>query len=512
MTHGVETTEFRREFDLETNRLLRKRLVLFIAIWVGLGLLGNVPVWVVSIMNATGQASPWMTEVLSEWSRRDYVWYFVFLGGWFAGYISVLVSVLRVRRNRNLLLLLSQLLVVLDGLVAIAFRVTDHPMLHGLFVFAISHLVASIVFPWSPRQAITPAAVVLILSAAMRLGVEPRLDGEDNALTAATYWQIGLSPLLAVPGVLNCMLRHSRRVEKFSYSFIQRRYGSLRQELQYAKTVHESMFPAERHDGSVRMTYRYEPMQQIGGDYLFTALAPTEDGRDKRLSVVVLDVTGHGIPAALTVNRLHGEIELMFADDPCVGPGEVLRRLNRYVNLTLARHSIYATGLCLRVDPVAGTVEYASGGHPPAFVLGADGTVDQLECTSVVLGALSDRDFDPAPCVRALGPGDAVIAYTDGATEARDDHGAMLQIAGFRGLVAASSVTPAGERAARILDAVAGHRDGRPAEDDTLVVEVFRPAGMKSGPAAVDDDAASLAGERRTAQQQNKPKRAPVGV
>ncbi len=263
--------------------------------------------------------------------------------------------------------------------------------------------------------------------------------------------------------------------------------------------------------GPLRFTYRYEPMRQIGGDYLYARLCPSDSGPDAgshagreggagdgtsnssgggALSVVVLDVTGHGIPAALTVNRLHGELERVFAETPTVSPGEVLRLLNRYVHLTLANHSVYVTALCLKFDCGTGQLSYASGGHPPAFLRAVDGTIHQLQSTAFVLGACADADFNSDPVTMAFGPGDAVIAYTDGAIEARDKHGRMLGVQGFLKLVASlpgntgtvgvPSAAPVMTVSSRVwsemlLNAVESHRDGPPA-DDTLVIEVMRGA------------------------------------
>src|SRR5207253_7984992 len=139
---------------------------------------------------------------------------------------------------------------------------------------------------------------------------------------------------------------------------------------------HEALFPAPIAHGPLRFEYRYQPMLQIGGDYLYSRFSPSTGGAAPAFNLLLMDVTGHGIAAALTVNRLYGEVERLFAEDPHAGPGEVLSALNRYVHLTLATHSVYVTALCLRIDQHSGTLEYASGGHPPAFLCAVNGTID----------------------------------------------------------------------------------------------------------------------------------------
>jgi serine phosphatase RsbU (regulator of sigma subunit) len=459
--------EFHREFEAHTDKILRRRLLWFIGIWGGLSVLVSIPSWVMAVDQTFDLG--WFDEEVAEAlnSRLKISAFAIVQLIWTAVYATALVLTLKNKLSNKQAVWVSVALIAADGIGGIALRASGLGLGTGVWSFAVSHLVAALVFPWTARQAALPAAIVLTVNAVSRLFIE---QGEfSNHLLL-----VALSPLVALPGCLIAWARHSRRVGQYKYTFVQKRYGSLRQELAYARSIHESMFPHPRTGRNVNFTYKYEPMRQIGGDYLFASHCPTDDGDDEALSVVLLDVTGHGIPAALTVNRLHGEIELLFADDPFIAPGEVLRRLNRYVHLTLARHSIYVTAVCLKADPQRNTLTYASGGHPPAFLRAVDGTLADLESTTFVLGACPDTDFDPGERSIPFGPGDSVISYTDGATEARRETGQMLRISGMRKLLATRDRVEPGHWPERLLDAVARHREGLPPEDDTLVVEIYR--------------------------------------
>lgn len=338
----------------------------------------------------------------------------------------------------------------------------------GTFQIFVAHFFACLFLPWTPRESARPMAPLLALNALIML-VYMVLSGA---------WLIGtltiiLSPLIALPGAGVCWWRHSRLREGFQTKLVYRRYGEMRQELFNARQIHESLFPKPCLEGLARFSYRYEPMRQIGGDYLY-ASHWRRDGAEPVLSLVIIDVTGHGIPAALTVNRLHGEMERIFAEEPSTSPGEVLRLLNRYVHLTLATHSVYVTAVCLRVDPNSGTLEYASGGHPPAFVRAVDGRIEELGSTAFVLGVCAANDFHSAPQSLPFGPGDVLIVYTDGAIEARDSNGRMYGIAGLRRLISQGRPDAQGGWPAAILGEVDAFRHG-PATDDTLVIEVVRP-------------------------------------
>jgi len=372
----------------------------------------------------------------------------------------------RVRRREisgDKLLRYTFLLVVVDGLIHVATYFVPGAPSMGLWGVLIVHLTACLFLPWTPVQAVIPLIPVLALWAALRMAVG---DGE---LVWRLVW-LPLGVLVGVPGVLVCALRHMQRVQTFENAFLMRRYRDVRRELVDARRIHESLFPRPISDGPFRLSYKYEPMQQIGGDFLFVHATPDHP---HLLSVLVIDVTGHGIIAALTVNRVWGELTRIYAERPDIAPGEVLRLLNRYAHLTLAPHAIYMTALCARIDARAGALEYASGGHPPAFVLRTDGSREELHATSLVLGACGEPDFDAAQARVAFNPGDRLLAYTDGVIEALGLQGRLLGLKGFRSMLDKTPVDPEVGLCPPLVKALTGFRLG-PAADDTLLVEVWR--------------------------------------
>jgi sigma-B regulation protein RsbU (phosphoserine phosphatase) len=131
----------------------------------------------------------------------------------------------------------------------------------------------------------------------------------------------------------------------------------------------------------------------------------------------------------------------------------------------------------MRIDTRESLLEFASGGHPPAYLRAVDGTIDELQATSFVLGACADKDYDPEPITRRFGPGDALIAFTDGAMEARNDKGAMFGLDRLRSLLVGSPPHPETGWAGSLLSAVEDFRFGPPG-DDTLVIEIARPLDM----------------------------------
>jgi serine phosphatase RsbU (regulator of sigma subunit) len=342
------------------------------------------------------------------------------------------------------------------------------------FSVMFGHLIPCLFIPWTFRESLRPAAAMLAVNAGIMC--------TDLAMRQITVWPWMLAaviPLLGIlPGSTWCWWRERRFHKQFRTSFESKSFRKLQHDLSDARRVHEALLPAARSRGPVRFHYVYEPMRQIGGDLLFV-FPPSHQHQDDgvpSLSLVVLDVTGHGIAAALTVNRIVGELERLFIDDADTPPGKVLAALNRYVFSTLSKHDHYVTAICLRVDSARNTLEFANGGHPTAFLRRADGSIELLESTAPLLGILDQKEYDPEPATLAFNFGDAVVAYTDGAAEARNHTGKQLGIAGIKQLlakVAGEGRTPP-DWPGEVMRQVLEYR-GAPPDDDTLIATIFRP-------------------------------------
>ena len=200
--------------------------------------------------------------------------------------------------------------------------------------------------------------------------------------------------------------------------FFHRAPHQLVAELQNAKRVHESMFPEPVSADGFRFGYAYRPMRQIGGDFIH--LYPDEPGRnsDGTFYLTLIDVTGHGISSALTVNRLHAELQQYFASasKPC--PSEALGYLNEYVRLTMAEHGLFATAMCVKVESGAGILTVANAGHPYCYYRGASG-LREVEAEGPMLGVFPAEAFDATPVMFSIDAGDQLVMVTDGAIESR---------------------------------------------------------------------------------------------
>jgi sigma-B regulation protein RsbU (phosphoserine phosphatase) len=273
---------------------------------------------------------------------------------------------------------------------------------------------------------------------------------------------------MLVPGLALCWYRLRSHRRRFDRKMVTKGFFEMRRELSQAKAVQMALFPAPVREGGHDFDFAYLPANEVGGDFIHASI--DEKGR---LDIVLMDVTGHGLASALTVARLSGEVERLLAEDPDISPGAVLRALNRYVALTLSKHSVYLTAISVQVDPVHGIVRYVNAGHPPAWVRRGDGRVERFDSTTFLLGAVPDADFDADETEIVLGAQDTLVLLTDGVHEAPDRAGRQF---GLERIAEFLARPPGAAGVANgLADAVAAWR-GSMGDDDVLVATIRTPA------------------------------------
>jgi len=240
-----------------------------------------------------------------------------------------------------------------------------------------------------------------------------------------------------------------------------RRLVAIDRELSIAREIQSSILPQGMpRVAGVTIAARYRPMSAVAGDFYDFI----EIGSD-RLGVLVADVTGHGVPAALIASMV--KVALASQQHCADRPSAVLAGINRALCGRLAGR--YVTAAYLFVDLQSGTIRYAAAGHPPMLhVAGANG-VRRIEQNGVLLGFVEDAVYSDME--QRLGGNDRFVLYTDGLIEAANRDDDLFGIERVeRALATASMLTT--DAAA---DAVVAARDawsGLPPADDLTVVVV----------------------------------------
>ena len=218
----------------------------------------------------------------------------------------------------------------------------------------------------------------------------------------------------------------------------------------------------------------YEPAREIGGD-LFDIFRLRGDAR--RIGILIADVTGKGIPAALLMADVRALLHA--AADNADGPGDALGRVNRILVAERAT-SLFVTAALLAVDVDSGAVRYASAGHEAPLVARATGQIDRLDAPGPILGAFADGIF--AEQTSVIEPGDAVLLYTDGLTEARNpDRHFYGEEALLATLGAARGGSAEAIKDSLVADVLAFRGDAEAFDDLTLLVARRRPRASHEG-------------------------------
>jgi serine phosphatase RsbU (regulator of sigma subunit) len=221
------------------------------------------------------------------------------------------------------------------------------------------------------------------------------------------------------------------------------------------------------------------PSREVGGDLFY--FLPVSGGR---LGLTIGDVSGKSVPAALLMSNvlaaLKSEARIVDAED------EILAHLNRLIveQVEPGRFVTFFYGV---VDPTRHALRYACAGHNPPLVMSADGTARWLEEAGVPLGVMAESTY--ASVEAALEPGDVLILYSDGVTEAQrasiagdgdsdddsDEPGEDTEFFDERRLETAAREArgrPASAIVAHIMDSIRAFTDGAEQSDDVTLVVV----------------------------------------
>ena len=186
-------------------------------------------------------------------------------------------------------------------------------------------------------------------------------------------------------------------------------YAALSRELQLAREIQQSLLPRRMPQlRGLRISGAYLPMSAVAGDFYDVMARP-----DGSVVVIVADVSGHGVPAALIASMV--KVAFAVEAERYDRPGDILGGINRA--LTGAFERAYVTACCAVVDSARRTIAYAAAGHPPPLLLRRGGGVERLAEAGVALALLPVASGYGTADV-SFAPGDRLLIYTDGLLEA----------------------------------------------------------------------------------------------
>jgi serine phosphatase RsbU (regulator of sigma subunit) len=249
---------------------------------------------------------------------------------------------------------------------------------------------------------------------------------------------------------------------------LEEQFLTINKELEIARRIQSSILPQSVPTlAGLEIAARYVPMSAVAGDfYDFLGVG------EKRVGILVADVTGHGVPAALIASML----KVAFAGQAAHAhdPARVLTGLNRSLCGKFEEH--FVTAAYLFVDLEKSLLHYSAAGHPPLMLAsGAASNVREIEENGLMLGMFPEAVYSSVEI--RVGPGDRCLLYTDGIFEAKNAAQEEFGKSRCKEFLETQRDISAARFIKTLLDSVAGfsgYNSSRAQEDDiTLLVLDF---------------------------------------
>jgi sigma-B regulation protein RsbU (phosphoserine phosphatase) len=245
---------------------------------------------------------------------------------------------------------------------------------------------------------------------------------------------------------------------------------AMQREMQTARQIQLSILPDEiPRIAGLDIAARYIPMSAVAGDFYDFIVVD-----EKHLGILVADVSGHGMPAALIASML--KIALAAQVAHAADPAQVLSGLNQALCGKFQHH--YVTAAYVYIDMSKRSLTYAGAGHPPLLMWGrsSGGVRDVLE-NGLFLGKFKMAAYSSISC--PLAPGDWVLLYTDGIPETTNPSDLEFGTERFRHFLLEKQYTNPDQLADALLEDVSQWSARQPGEDlnDDITVVVIQVTG-----------------------------------
>lgn len=305
--------------------------------------------------------------------------------------------------------LLTALLLAL--MVRLGLGYADDPVVSSsIFVFTL--FMIAITIPWSPLELVPVWVMHIAAFTASFLGVK-YLPGVPAGVFSMTEYLDGVI-FMSISFWICLVVRRkdtARDIENFIlFKNIEDKNRQMSKELEWATRIHKTIIPDSITGDKVDIGVTYLPIYYIGGDYA------RFDFLDKdKLLFIIGDVTGHGVSAALLVNRVHAEFERLGKEGK--SPGELLKELNEFIKGDFGDSDMFLSAFCGLMDFKAMKLSYSNYGHPPQYLYRRkDSSVKGLMPQTSLLGLPLDDDEVYEEALE-IGTKDKLVLFTDGITE-----------------------------------------------------------------------------------------------
>lgn len=255
--------------------------------------------------------------------------------------------------------------------------------------------IAKILF-WSLLMKLTPARrVLLLVSLAMLVMSGPKVHFSNNFT-----FDVNLETVAAVTFLFLLSLELADKV-------------TMKRDLEIAREIQTWLVPSKAPEvAGADIAFATRPQNSVAGDY-YDAFYPNS-AEPERLMLVIADVAGKSVPAALLMATLQASLRTIAGEH--VPLADLVARLNRYASAHSLNGLRFTTAVLGEYNPVSRKLTYVNAGHNAPILRRANGSFEILDVGGLPLGIQSDETYETASL--ELKPGDALIFFTDGVVEA----------------------------------------------------------------------------------------------
>ena len=219
------------------------------------------------------------------------------------------------------------------------------------------------------------------------------------------------------------------------------------------------------------------PGRLMGGDNVFSAAIHDHAGEVEGTFLILYDAMGHSLETTDTNALAAGVIGEHFESSSTarmqkelLDPGRIATLLNERLHERFNGQGVFLTLFCAHFDTRGETMSYACGGHEPPFVVHADGRIESILNTQLIVGI--DPDFDYVTDSVPFAKGDLLCIFTDGIVEARDEDGEFFGRGGVQEVLSEIGDATPEETIERLLDRVRSHSAAELIHDEISIVVV----------------------------------------
>jgi sigma-B regulation protein RsbU (phosphoserine phosphatase) len=253
---------------------------------------------------------------------------------------------------------------------------------------------------WSLLMKMTPARRVLLLVALVLLAISG-MKFQFNNFSFDVNFEV-------VAVILFLLLLSLELADKVT----------MKRDLEIAREIQTWLVPSRPPEVvGADLAFATRPQNSVAGDY-YDAFYPNPEDR-KRLVVVIADVAGKSVPAALLMATLQASLRTIAGEDAPLA--DLVARLNRYACAHSLDGQRFTTAVLGEYNPISRRLTYVNAGHNWPILRHANGAIESLEVGGLPLGIQSGTNYETATL--ELKPGDALIFFTDGVVEAFNESG-----------------------------------------------------------------------------------------